>query len=412
VNDQILYDRASEQAVLGVCLISKPARDEARRHISGGDFYDPKHEVIWDAMSRLDRHSKAVDATTVLAAVMGDRNVVELMPNLVTTPGLPDNIAEYASIVRSWAIRRRLLAEAERVRQHALNPAANAEGFAAQVATRFAALRDSGITEDAQSITLDELLAEPDDEPDWLIPGLLERRDRMILTGEEGLGKSYLLRQIAVMAAAGLDPFDPSRRIKPLSVMIFDCENSERQVKRKVRPVVDFAKRYGTGKPGQVNLLCSHRVDITRDKDLARIHFELDATRPDLLVIGPLYRLTNGALQTDDEAAPVLAALDTIRDRGAALLIEAHAGHSVGQGGTRNLRPRGSSALLGWPEFGYGMKTVASGYADLVPWRGDRDERHWPTRVKQDNARIRWIPVEDEWRSSQDNWTPSAAVSA
>jgi RecA-family ATPase len=41
-----------------------------------------------------------------------------------------------------------------------------------------------------------------------VIPGLLERRDRLMLTGEEGLGKSYLLRQIAVMAAAGLDPFD------------------------------------------------------------------------------------------------------------------------------------------------------------------------------------------------------------
>jgi hypothetical protein len=401
-----LYDRTAEQSVLAVCMISRPARDEARRHLSGGDFYDPKHEVLWDAMARLDRFDKAVDPTTVLAAVNHNREVIELLPNLVTTVGIPEHVSDYADVVRSWAMRRRLVDEAIRVQAHAMNPAANVAGFAAQVATRFATLRDSGITDDAQSITLDELLAEPDDEPDWLIPGLLERRDRMILTGEEGLGKSYLLRQIAVMAAAGLDPFDPGKRFKPLSVTIFDCENSERQVKRKVRPVVEFARRVGTGHPGQVNLLCSPRVDITRDKDLARLHFELDATRPDILVIGPLYRLTQGALQNDDDAAPVLAALDTLRDRDISLLIEAHAGHGVGQGGQRNLRPRGSSALLGWPEFGYGMRDIGGGFVDVVPWRGDRDERWWPSRVRRAPDHIRWIPVEAE----QAEWSPAGAI--
>lgn len=400
-----LYDRTAEQSVLAVCMVSRTARDEARRHLTGKDFYDPRHEVLWDVMSRLDRFGKAIDPMTVLAVVNHDRDIVELLPNLVTAIGIPENVSEYADIVRSWAMRRRLVDEAIRVQQHAMNPDANVQGFAAQVATRFASLRDSGITDDAQSITLGELLEQPDDEPDWLIPGLLERRDRMILTGEEGLGKSYLLRQIAVMAAAGLDPFDPGRRMKPVAVTIFDCENSLRQVKRKVRPVVDFAERFGHGRPSQVNLLCSPRIDITRDKDLARLHFELDAVCPEILVIGPLYRLTNGALQTDDDAAPVLAALDTIRDRGIALLIEAHAGHAIGHGGQRNLRPRGSSALLGWPEFGYGMRDIGGGFVDVVPWRGDRDERFWPSRVRQSPDRIRWIPVEAE----QAEWSPAGA---
>jgi replicative DNA helicase len=75
---------------------------------------------------------------------------------------------------------------------------------------------------------------------------------------------------------------------------------------------------------------------------------------------------------------PVLAALDTIRDRGIALLIEAHAGHVKSQGNTRDLRPRGSSALLGWPEFGYGMRATGPSSAILVPWRGDRDLRDFP----------------------------------
>lgn len=386
------YDRDAEIATLSACLLSRTTRDEARRHISGGDFFNPHHEAIWDAMARLDRHAMAVDPTTVRTIVAGTA-AEALMPDVLTYPAIADNVGEYARIVRNWAIKRRLFDAAAKVQQVALNPATNAQGLAASVATNFARLRDSGIVEDVEAVTLGELLTEADDEPDWLIPGLLERRDRLMLTGEEGLGKSYLLRQIAVMAAAGLDPFDPSRRIPPVKAMIVDCENTQRQVRRKVRPVVEFAARHGQTRPDMMPLLCSSRIDITRDKDLARLHFEFDAWQPELLVIGPLYRLVPRALQTDDEAAPVLAALDTIRDRGIALLIEAHAGHAL-KGSHRDLRPRGSSALLGWPEFGYGMRTVASGYADLVPWRGDRDERDWPGRVRHCHERIRWIPVD------------------
>ncbi len=39
---------------------------------------------------------------------------------------------------------------------------------------------------------------------------------------------------------------------------------------------------------------------------------------------------------------------------------------------------------MGWPEFGYGVRPadipVEEGrrLVELVPWRGDRDERDWP----------------------------------
>lgn len=395
MSDQVNFDRHAEISTLAACLLSRTARDEARRHVVGSDFYVVAHEQIWDVMARLDRHGKAVDPATMLSALQTTHpDAAKLLPDLVTWPAMADHVADYAEAVREWATRRRLVAEATRVQQQALNPEASTAGLAATIATRFAAIRDTGASQDTETITLGELLSTADDAPDWLVPNLLERRDRLILTGEEGLGKSHLLRQIAVMAAAGLDPFDAGVRIQPVNVLIVDCENSVRQVKRKVRAVVDFARRYGTADPERVGLLCSHRVDITADRDLARIHREIDASQPDLVVIGPLYRLSPRAIQTDDEAAPLLAALDTIRDRDISLLIEAHAGHAVGKGGVRDLRPRGSSALLGWPEFGYGMRTVASGYADLVSWRGDRDERQWPDRVRHCNQHIRWVPVE------------------
>lgn len=409
MNDELTnHDPHAETSVLAACLLSKTARDEAKRHIVGGDFFDQRNELIWNAMTTADREGRGVDAVSLLSALQQTSpNAAAMLPNLVTWPAIAENVGDYAEVVRGWAVRRRLYNQATTVHQKALNPNTPVGTLAATIANEFAGIRDSGASSDIESVTLGELLAEVDEAPDWIIPGYLERRDRLMLTGEEGLGKSYLLRQMAVMAAAGLDPFEPDKHITPISTLIVDCENSARQVRRKVRPVVEFARKHGRrGSPDQVNFLASHRMDITTDRDLARIHRELDACQPDLVVIGPLYRLVPRALQTDDEAAPVLAALDTIRDRGISLLIEAHAGHAIGRGGVRDLRPRGSSALLGWPEFGYGMRLVSSGYADLVPWRGDRDERNWPGRVRHDNFGIRWIPVDAEWIPPKENrWT-------
>lgn len=386
-------DRQAERALLAACLESGRARKEARRWLTGADFDDPRHEQVWDAMSLLDRHSKAVDATTMLATLRPGSHAGLLMPDLVTTVGYPDNVAEYAAIIRGWAIKRAIESKARQAIQQVENPDLNAMTFAAKVAADFIGIRDGGITTDEMTArTVTELLEEADDEPDWLIPGLLERKDRLMLTGEEGLGKSHLLRQLALYAAAGIDPFDELQRFEPVKAAVIDCENTWNQVRRKVRPIMDHLTSKGAA--DRVMVDCLPRIDITRDRDLARIHQLLDALTPDVVVIGPLYRLVPRALQTDDEAVPVLAALDTIRDRGAAVLIEAHAGHALGKGGIRDLRPRGSSSLLGWPEFGYGMRSVSEGYADLVPWRGNREERDWPQRLRRADG-FRWMPHGD-----------------
>jgi replicative DNA helicase len=393
-----MHDRSAERATLAACLVSKTARQEARRHVTGKDFWEPAHEAIWDALARLDRDGKSVDPVTLLRVVKADRAAVEILPGLVTSAALPDHVGEYAETVRSWAIKRRIDQTAREVQQHALDPDANAVGYAASVANQFAAIRDSGLTDDVTAKTLSEVLAEPDDEPDWLIPGLLERQDRLIITGDEGLGKSHLLRQFAICASAGLHPWDAAIKFDPIKTAIFDCENTERQVRRMARGMVGFAARYGRNDVAdRVNVRCSARLDITRDKDLALIHRELDAQQPDLVVIGPLYRLVPRAIQTDDDAAPVLAALDTIRDRGIALLIEAHSGHAIGKGGNRDMRPRGSSALLGWPEFGYGLRDIGTQgkrFCEFIAWRGNRSERDWPRALKRADDGVRWIPYD------------------
>jgi hypothetical protein len=400
-----LSDPVAERALLACCWHNPTAHTEAQRHITGNDLFAPVHELIWDAMLRLRRESRPVDFAGMAGVLRADgtplgRAALEALPDILVYPVSVDSVSagEHAKTVRSFSLRRRLIEEGTRTVQQASSLGTDMDGFAANVANRFAAVRDSGVTDDVTSKTLAEILEDPDDEPDWLVPGLLERRDRLVVTGDEGLGKSHLLRQFAICAAAGIDPWDTSHRFDPIRTAIFDCENTENQVRRAARRVVGFAAHYGRPDVAErVFLRCSTRIDITRDKDLAQIHHELDALLPDLIVIGPLYKLVPHAIQTDDEAAPVLAALDTIRDRGIAMLIEAHSGHAIGGGGGRNMRPRGSSALLGWPEFGYGLRDLgAQGrrYCEFVAWRGNRSERDFPRALRRADDGVRWVPYE------------------
>jgi hypothetical protein len=218
----------------------------------------------------------------------------------------------------------------------------------------------------------------------------VDREDGMFLAGRECIPthNSTLFRQLAVTIAAGLHPFG-QYAIDPKRVLLIDCENGAAHTRRKIRPLVIQAQSFDY-KIREDRLWVEVRpegLDLAADKDVSWLLRRIAAIRPDCVMIGPLYRLAPRALNDDSDAAPVIATLNMIRARGACVLLEAHAGHALGMGGRRDLRPRGSSAFLGWPEFGYGIRSSDLAEAkqrrlvDVVPWRGDRDEREWPERL-------------------------------
>lgn len=245
------------------------------------------------------------------------------------------------------------------------------------------------------AIELWQFLDAADSPHDWVVPGLLERGDRLILTGFEGLGKSMLVRQLAVAAAAGIQPFQPDRdtNYTPAKVLFIDCENSEAQSRRKLRSIALTTKGLSRPVPeGGMRLI--HRpegIDLTRSEDAAWLVERVTAHQPDILVIGPFYRLHNANLNDEQFARRTVAVLDAARSvNNCALVTEAHAGHGE-PGKSRSVRPTGSSLLLRWPEFGYGIAPNPLEAADdrgnyikvdLNAWRGPRDERSWPRHLK------------------------------
>lgn len=392
---------AAERAVIGASLTDKSATRWAADHITADDFYSPRLGDVWQ---RLHTRWKAGDPTDVVTmdGVLRDLpgyNSGDVF-DLVDSAPVAGSAAYWAAQIAEGAKRRRLVEMAVRAQQNAR------EGDLADALTIARNdLADIGkaTTSKLDTKTLATVLEETD-EYDWVIPNILESSDRVIFTGGEGAGKTTLMRQMAILAAAGINPltFDD---MNPVRVLIVDAENTEKQWRRATRDIVGKASDHLGAPVGElIPLACVPRLDITKERDLSAIHDLIDRHDPQILFIGPLYKLVPRAIQSDDDAAPLIAALDSLRARGLALVMEAHAGHAQSAQGQRDLRPRGSSALLGWPEFGIGLR-LDTDYApfradpnnfrnrkiDLTRWRGDRDERQWPTSLYAGNH-WRWVP--------------------
>lgn len=230
---------------------------------------------------------------------------------------------------------------------------------------------------------------EVDDSFDWVIPNLIERGERIMIVAAEGVGKTMLARQVAICSAAGINPFTMSR-IKPIRTLTIDLENPERIIRRKSTSIMGAAKRYGYADNIEAHILIKPAgVDLMRPSDKALIEETVEKIRPDLLLIGPVYKsfVDPGGRTSEAVAVEVAKYFDMIRDYyDCALWLEHHAplGSSMA---TRELRPFGSAVWSRWPEFGLALQPDPTAVGDYVydvrHFRGARDQRMFPLKMKR-----------------------------
>lgn len=244
-----------------------------------------------------------------------------------------------------------------------------------------------------------EFLAETD-HWDWIVPGLLERGDRLILTGFEGWGKSVLVRMLAICMSAGIHPFTLAS-MPPVKVLFIDCENGRDHTRRKFRTLEMTARNQGRPvPPGQLRIkVRPEGLDLLREEDQLWLDERVVACKPDVLFIGSLYKMHSADPKDEAAARAASSAIDAVRVRAnCAVIIEAHAGH--GDRYDRGLRPLGSSLWMRWPEFGFGLKPLPDTDPEkrsplaFHSWRGPRDERDWPDRIERGTV-WPWVGVYD-----------------
>lgn len=395
------HDLQAEQALLGsIPLARDPRRALRDLTITHRDYYRPAHQAIHQAITAIADTGEPIDPFTIIATLQtrGD----------LTRAGGPDYVNQCIDMaqrggsidwldgrIRDLALRRELVHAGAEIREAGYTPEndATAAELSERAVARIRQVRDAGrAAEDSPVQDIHDFLAGDDPDYDWVLPGYLEHTDRVIWTAGEGGGKSVWQRQIAVTAAAGLLPVGGTNPLGPQRVLVLDCENSSRQSRRHYRSLVQLAEHLDMPvKRGQLHIdLRPEGVDLTRGDGRAWLMRRVEAVMPDLLIVGPIYRLHNGDPNSEELARKVTVALDEARATAScALSMEAHSPQG-GPMGPRALRPVGSSLWLRWPEFGLGLRPVEderSAHDDrarrVLPWRGARDERQWPRFICQ-----------------------------
>ena len=229
------------------------------------------------------------------------------------------------------------------------------------------------------------------DNYEWIIDGLIEKGERVMVVAAEGVGKTMLARQVAILSACGIHPFT-YQRMPQVRTLTVDLENPERIIRRTSKNIMTEALKRGYVKNADAHLLIKPAgLDLMSATDRNVLETAIESVKPQLLVMGPLYKafVDPGNRTSEAIAVEVAKYLDYVRETyGVALWLEHHAplGESMNN---RQLRPFGSAVWSRWPEFGLALTPdITAGMAytyDVKHFRGARDERQWPTKMKRGN---------------------------
>ncbi|PTR30627.1 replicative DNA helicase [Rhodococcus sp. OK519] len=427
---QIAWDEVTEQAALGLAILFPDKAGQAFLTIGPDDWYRPQHKELAAVVGKMLRTKQSVDAVTVFGQVQAQGltrywDAAKIF-GLTQMAWRPESASQIAGRLRELSGRRKLVS-ALSVESRRLQSLSDDDGAAEVRATtaRLRAACDAADETAADKETplpqrMHDFLAADTAERQWLVPGLLERMDRTVVTGAEGGGKTTLVTQLAACMAGGVHPFggnvmgDGSHSVR---VLVIDCENSADQSRRRYRWVIDRVKsvreQHGFVPVDWNEQMCIDTrpagIDLLSGKDISWLEHSISATAPDLVVLGPLYKLHHRDPSEEMSAREVAWVIDGLRERyGFALLTEAHAGNGTDMQGNRVMRPIGSSLWRRWPEFGFGLRRAKEDpgkpraeIVDVVAWRGAREERAWPEKLQMGHT-LPWIPDPDYLATMDD----------
>lgn len=383
MSDVLLADEA-EAAVLGAMLIDPSLRMD----LTSADFYRPANATVYAAIRDAGSDADQLVVLDILRT-RGELSKIGGAPYLfelqqaVPTVG---NASYYATQVRSAARRRRILALATSVRDAVHMPDFDDALSRTAELNLALSLEVDEVTEARIDVTrevveLGAFTSEAASPFDWVIPGLIERMDRVIVVASEGAGKSTWARHVAVTLGQGLHPLNPMLRIPPKRTLIVDLENPPANIRRKSRHLVSAAETHGAWLTDQVFLWSRPGgVNLRKQPDRDLLNRVVGHVQPALICLGPIYKAALGGGDKGEQVAlETTSALDHVRAQfGCALWLEHHA--PMAQGGHRELRPIESGVWSRWPEFGIALRKDGDNRNryKVERFRGDRDERCWP----------------------------------
>ncbi len=116
------HDAQAEEALLGAVLINPETYADVAQILKADDFFILRHRWVWEAIARLSEENQPVDILTVTEELKRSGHLDEVggqafLAHLTTIVPSSLHAEQYARLVEEAAVRRRMLAAAEKIAQ-------------------------------------------------------------------------------------------------------------------------------------------------------------------------------------------------------------------------------------------------------------------------------------------------------
>ena len=213
----------------------------------------------------------------------------------------------------------------------------SAMSVALQECARDSVLSASG----SLSVNVGGLLGYEPPPPKWILDGIFEKGNKVLVVGSSKTRKSFFAIQLALCVSAGL-PFVGIDIATPRRVLLVNLENPEEWEHRRILKM---------SRTMQVDdYMLGDRFWLTNGRgkflDLKAIKAEAMQHRADVIVLDPLYKLDGGADECDmQERKRLIEDLERVSaETGAAIVYVHH--DAKGNAGDRDIRDRGAGSSI------------------------------------------------------------------
>ena len=358
----------------------------------GGDLHllAVAMHLLWQRGRRCEPHEVilALTETGALSQVSGAKVFTLYQDGAVTA------IATFARLVARLdeeRQRRKVVKLATRMVAIASTPESDFAMSISTIAAEITHALEGHVIDPMESTTTVANLLDTDfAQEEYVVPDLLRRRSRTVITGPEGFGKSELLYQIALCTAAGVHPFDTTT-IPRQRVLVVDGENESVDLRTRLRRMVIALREMNPQAP-DMRIQAASGWNLLDPHDAAHLFSLCRAFLPNLLVIGPVYQIMDGDVNDAEVVRRFTRVIDECRRiSDCAVIAEAHANNEFQ--GKRDWRPSGSSIWRRWPDFGIGLQPLTENgeVMSLHRWRGDRHGVKWPDKIRRGSL-LPWQP--------------------
>ena len=336
-----------ERAILGAVVLNNACFAELAPNLEPADFALDAHRLIYTEIAELISRSQPVDMITLVEALQR-REKVEAVGGVAYLSSLIDGVVErpaighYARIVREKAMLRRTIHGAEDLSLAAMQPGATAETIGPRARRLLEEIaRNQGGGNTIRLTDIPDLFSFDLGDTSYVVDDLIPRATVTLLSGEPGIGKSYLALKLLVSCCTGMGFL--GKQCERIPCVLFDRENPLAIVRERLTKLANG--------PSGLHVWGGWNRDPPPELGDPRL-LEIAANAKPLMVFDSLVRFHVADENSASEMRMVMAHLRRLADAGATVVALHHRAKS--HDGSNY---RGSSDILAAVDAAYVLKS-------------------------------------------------------